>query len=292
MQPSFSSTKPVLYGVWAVLALLVGFGSFVTVGHGDRGVLMNFGAISGTILSPGLHFKVPIMQSVKDISVQIQKKAAVESAASKDLQVVTTTAAVNFGLDPNKVDVIYKNIGDLAAVEHKIIDPTVSDAVKAVTAQYNADELITNREKVRAEIEDQVKSVLATYDVIVNRVNITEFNFSKDYDRAIESKQVAQQRAQQSNYELQQVKIDSQKQVVQAQADAEAQIATAKGQARATVLKAKAEAEAMSIKNRTITQKVLQLTAIQQWNGQPPSVVMGSKGVPFIDLGRFAGNKK
>jgi len=277
------------YVVLAVVFLLVVifFRSFFTiVGPGDRGVLMNFGAVSSKILEPGFHFKLPIKQTVEMLSVQVQKKQSQESAASKDLQIVTTTVAVNYHLDPGKVNAIYRDIGTLSSVENKIIDPAVANAVKAVTARYNADELISNRGKVRAEIEAQVKDSTRPYNVIVNGLNITNFSFSKEYDRAIEDKQVAQQRALKAQYQLQQAQIDSQKQVVEAKAAAKARIERAKGQAQATILAAQAEAKAMTLKNKAVTPAILQLNAIAQWNGKLPGVMAGGQGgaVPFINI--------
>lgn len=291
----FGLIKYALIGV-VLLIVIVFFRSFYTiVGPGDRGILMNFGAVSTKILEPGFHFKLPVKQTVAMVSVQVQKKQSQESAASKDLQIVTTTIAVNYHLDPDKVNAIYRDIGGLSSVENKIIDPAVANAVKAVTARYNADELIANRDKVRAQIEAQVKQSTRAYNVIVNGLNITNFSFSREYDRAIEDKQVAQQRALKAQYQLQQAQIDSQKQVVEAKAEAEARIERAKGQAQATVLAAQAEAKAMVLKNKAITPEILELNAIQSWDGKLPSVMAGGKdgAVPFIQIpqGQNQGHK-
>lgn len=275
-----------LYVIAAIVLIILAAGSVTVIGPGDRGVLMRFGAVQPVIYDPGLHFKLPIMNSVQPVTVQVQKGQTRETAASKDLQIVTTTIALNYHLDPTKVNVIYRDIGELPAVQNKIIDPAVANAVKAVTARYNADELIANRDKVRAQIEAQVKNSTRAYNVIVNGLNITNFSFSREYDRAIEDKQVAQQRALKSNYQLQQAQIDSQKQVVEAKAEAEARIERAKGQAQATVLAAQAEAKAMELKQKAITPEILKLNAIQRWNGILPSVMAGGKdgAVPFIQI--------
>lgn len=274
--------------VMAALFLIAFIGSFYTiVGPGERGVLMNFSAVSNEIFSPGLHFKMPIRQSVKLISVQTQKTQYPESAASKDLQVVTTTVAINFNLNPDKVNAIYRDIGDLPSVSAKIIDPAVSNAVKAVTAEYNADELIANRDKVRDEISQHIKEAVSSSNVIVTAVNITDFNFSQEYNRAIEDKQVSQQQALKANYQLQQKQIDAQKQVVEAKAYAEARIERAKGDAQAIVLTAKADAQAMELKNKTITDRILQLAWIHQWKGDLP-LSTGDSAVPFINLNKMS----
>lgn len=271
------------YGKIALWAVVVIFGlvavstAFTTIDAGNRGVLMYFGKVSNTILTPGFHFKLPIVNTVKQISVQVQKAQTRETASSSDLQTVTTTVALNFHLDPSKINATYQNIGDLPTVNSKIIEPAVSNAVKAVTAKYKADDLISNRDKVKSEITDQVRAALRQFNIIVDSLNITDFKFSPEYDRAIEDKQVAQQRALKAQYQLQQAQIDSQKQVVEAKAAAEAKIEQAKGDAKATILGAQADTQAMELKNKTITDKILKLNAIQRWDGRVP-LFQGSGG--------------
>lgn len=224
------------------------------------------------------------------ISVQVQKTQSSQSAASKDLQIVTTGVAVNYNLVPDRVNKIYRDIGGLQSVDQKIVAPAIANAVKAVTAHYNADELLANRDKVRAEIADQIRSSTRNYDVNIDGVNITDFNFSAQYNHAIEEKQVAQQQALKANYQLQQVQISAQQQVVQAKAEAQARIESAKGRAEATILAAQAEAKAMQLKSSAITPAILKLQTIQQWNGKLPRVMTGESGVlPFLDTAALAG---
>lgn len=287
----FDSPGFVVKAILAFAALIALFSSTVVVDSGTRGVLTTFGDVQKTALRPGLHFKWPFIQGVETMPIRIVKAQTVESASSNDLQVVTTTVAVNFHLDPTRVSKIYRDIGVVDAVYHRIVAPAVSNAVKAVTAQFNADALITQRERVRTAIDQQIRSAVAPYGVLVNAVNITNFKFSPEYDKAIEAKQVAQQRALQANYELAQAKIDAQKQVAVAQAQADANVALANGKAKAILVTAQADAKAMRLKNSSITPRILRLTAIQQWNGQLPSVSGGGTGqgfLPLLDISRFA----
>lgn len=286
-----SFRKILIIGAVIVAVGILFIGSFFTIiGPGDRGVLMNFGAVSGRILDPGFHFLIPVQQSVAKISVQVQKTQSSQSAASKDLQIVTTGVAVNYNLVPDRVNRIYRDIGGLESVDQKIIAPAIANAVKAVTAHYNADELLANRDKVREEIANQIRDSISNYDVKIDGVNITDFNFSAQYNHAIEEKQVAQQQALKANYQLQQVQISAQQQVVQAKAEAEARIESAKGRAEATVLAAQAEAKAMTLKASAITPEILKLQMIQQWDGKLPRVVTGDTGVvPFLDTSALAG---
>ncbi|HWB32800.1 MAG TPA: prohibitin family protein [Acidobacteriaceae bacterium] len=254
--------KIVLYGVCGLIVLVLVFGSFFTIPAGYCGVLTTFGAASQNVLAPGLHFKAPIVQGAVQMNVQVQKNQVTEHAASLDLQDVETTVATNWNINDADASWIYQKIGLEPVLNERIIQPVVSNAVKAVTAHYNAEELVTKRDQVRMQIEDQVRKNLKPYhvNVDVDGVSITDFQFSTDYANAIEQKQVAQQRAQQAEYELQQAKVEAERQVAQAQGQAEAQ----------------------KLLQQTLTPGLIQQQAIQKWDGHLPNVVGGSGVLPMI----------
>lgn len=184
-----------LYGIGGLIALILLFGVFVTIPAGYCGVLTTFGAANQNVLAPGLHFKLPIVQDVVKMNVQVQKNQLTEHAASLDLQDVETTVATNWNIDQSDASWIYQKIGMEPALNDRIIQPVVSNAVKAVVAHYNAEELVTKRDQVRMQIEDLIRNNLKPYHVNVDvaGVSITDFQFSADYASAIEQKQVAQQ---------------------------------------------------------------------------------------------------
>ena len=262
--------------VLVVIVLIFIVTGFYTIPAGERGVLLTFNAVQPGVVLPGAHLKIPFVQSVRTMNVQVQKFSAQESAASKDLQDVSTTVAVNFHLDPAKVDDLYKNVGTAADLERKILAPAVSNAVKAVTARFNAEDLVSNRDTVRKGIETEVRAALGPYSAEIDAVNITDFKFSEEYSHAIELKQVAQQRALQAQYELQKVKIDSQQRVVKAQASAQA-----------TVVAAQAEAKALELKQKAVTPELIMLDAVQKWNGILPTMMTGTETLPMFDMTRM-----
>lgn len=266
---------PVLLIPVALVLVLIMTG-FYTISAGERGVLLTFGAVQPGIIMPGAHLKIPFIQSVATMNVQVQKFSAQESAASKDLQDVSTTVAVNFHLDPRTVDELYRSVGTAVDLEKKITAPAVSNAVKAVTARFNAEDLISHRDEVRRDIEQEIRVALKEYNAKVDAVNITDFKFSSEYSRAIEQKQVAQQRALQAQYELQKVKIDAQQHVVQAQANA-----------KATVVAAEAEAKALELKQKAVTPELIMLNAVQKWNGKLPRMLTGAGLAPMLDISRW-----
>ncbi|HWG10449.1 MAG TPA: prohibitin family protein [Rhodanobacteraceae bacterium] len=244
----------------AIIIVLALFSSFVTVGPGERGVLMTFGAVSHGVLDPGLHLKLPFIQTVKRMNVQIQKSEATETAASRDLQDISTAVAVNWAIDPSDAEWVYQRLGDETALSNKVIDPVVSNAVKAVTAKYNAEDLVEKRDLVADQIKNQIVNALAAYKVQVQGVNITNFQFSQEYTQAIEQKQVAQQRAQQAQYDLERIKVQAEQEVAQAQGQSQAQ----------------------KLLQSTLTPELIQLKAVDKWNGVLPQVVGGTGTMPLI----------
>jgi regulator of protease activity HflC (stomatin/prohibitin superfamily) len=258
MLPSIRKPRLVEIAV-AVLVLLVLWSSFVTIGPGERGVLMTFGAVQHGVLAPGLHMKIPLVQTVKRMNVQIQKSQTQETAASRDLQDVTSEVAVNWAINPLDAEWVYERLGDESQLADKVIAPIVSNAVKAVAAHYDAEQLVEKRDQVRDEIQQQIVVALTQYKVQVQGVNITNFQFSQDYSHAIEQKQVAQQRAQQAEYDLARVKVQAQQEVAQAEGQAQAQ----------------------KLLQSTLTPQIIQLKAVEKWNGVLPQVT-GNGAVPFI----------
>jgi regulator of protease activity HflC (stomatin/prohibitin superfamily) len=251
-----------IFGVAGLVVLILLFGAFFTIPAGYCGVLTTFGAASQTVLAPGLHFKIPIMQDIVKMNVQVQKNEQVEDAASLDLQVVKTTVATNWNIDDSDASWIYQKIGMEPALNERIFQPVVSNAVKAVVAHYNAEELVTKRDQVRTQIDDLIRTNLKPYhvNVDVSGVSITDFQFSTDYASAIEQKQVAQQRAQQAEYELQQAKVEAERQIAQAQGQSEAQ----------------------KLLQQTLTPQLIQQEAIAKWDGHLPNVVGGNGVIPMI----------
>ncbi len=254
--------RVVVFAVGALVALILLFGTFVTIPAGHCGVLTTFGAASPNVLYPGLHIKLPMVQDIVLMNVQVQKNQLTEHAASLDLQDVESTVATNWNIEPGDASWIYQRIGMESALNDRIIQPVVSNAVKAIVAHYNAEELVEKRDQVRRQIEDLIRRNLSPYhvNVAVDGVSITNFSFSPEYETAIENKQVAQPRAQQAEYELQQAKVEAERQIAQATGQAQAQ----------------------KLLQQTLTPELIQQQAIQKWDGHLPTVVGGNGVLPMI----------
>jgi regulator of protease activity HflC (stomatin/prohibitin superfamily) len=159
------------------LIIILTMNPFVIVGAGERGVVLNFGAVQPDVFGEGLHFRIPIMQKIIKIDVKVHKSQTDAESVSKDLQDTRSTIAVNYHISPEKANWIYQNIG--TEYKERIIDPAVQEVVKAITAKYTAVELITQREKVRSEIKDLLKQRLFAYSIIVDDFSIVNFSFSE-----------------------------------------------------------------------------------------------------------------
>ena len=252
---------------FAALILVLTLNPFVVIGAGERGVVMNFGAVQKEILNEGLHIRMPIMQKVVIMNVQVQKGEGQGDAASKDLRQVTTNVAINYHLDPLKVAHIYQSIGTFNQVGERIILPAVSESVKAATAQYTAEELISKRQEVREKIRQLLLVRLAVYGVIVDDFSIVNFAFSREFSNAIESKTTAEQLKLKAERDLERIRIEADQKILQAQA----------------------EAESLRLQKENVTENLIKLRqiemqqrAIEKWDGKLPQVT--GAATPFIDL--------
>jgi len=248
--------------------------SFTTVDAGYRGVVLRFGAVTGRTLEPGPHLILPFVETVRPISVQVQVEKLAATASSHDLQVVHTQVTLAYFQDPCCVTDIWAKLNDDAL--NRVVIPAIQEAIKAQTAQFEAEQLIAQRATVRDGIERYVRDRLTAHHIDVDAVSITDFNFSEEYNRAIEAKVTAQQNALKAENDLNRIKIEAQQKVTQAQA----------------------EAKALEVQKQQITPELIQLRAIemmqQHWDGKLPEVFMsGQTGtLPMIDVLRAASRAK
>jgi len=267
-QPSTSTEfriiKWVLCGI-LVLLLLTVFRPLVIVPAGHAGVMLNFGAVKETPLREGIHFRVPIYQKVVNMDCRVQKAEHDAAAASRDLQTVTSKVAVNYHVELASAAILYQRVGP--EFESRVIAPAIQESIKAVTARYTAEELITRRPEVATKTSEMLTAKLSDYHIAVDRFNIVNFEFSKEFNKAIEEKQTAEQRALKAQRDLERIKIEAEQKVTQA----------------------RAEAEALRIQREQVTAELLRLreienqrVAIEKWDGKLPKVSGGA--VPFIDL--------
>lgn len=217
------------------------------------------------MLGEGIHLRLPLMQKVDLFDVRIQKAETEAAAASRDLQTVTSRIAVNYHVEPDAVGRLYQTVGKGYAAT--IIAPAVQETVKAVTARYTAEELIGRRQDISTEVRTLLASRLQPYGITVDGYNIVNFDFSREFNAAIEAKQTAEQMALKAKRDLERIKIEAEQKVTQA----------------------KAEAEALRIQRQQVTPELLRLReievqhmAVEKWDGKMPQVAGGA--LPFVQV--------
>ena len=262
----------------AVIALIVigviAAAAVTIVDAGHRGVLLHWNAVDLTIapLGEGLHFVVPFADSVVQMEVRTLKFIKATSSASKDLQTVSTEVTVNYHPSVESIHYLYKEVG--LDYESRIIQPAIEEVVKQVTANYNAEELITKRPLVKSDIEIEIGKRLSEFNIQTDVVSITDFQFSALFAQAIESKVEAEQKAFKAENDLRRIQVEA----LQSEA-------IAQGEAKANIAQAEGEALAIRIINQALASNpfYLEWLKIQAWDGVLPLVV-GQDGTPFIQI--------
>ena len=272
---NMNAAKAVVIGI-ALLILIgvVATASVKIVDSGHRGVLLHWNAVdvSSPPLDEGLHFVVPFQDDVVNIEVRTLKYEKETRSASKDLQTVETTVTVNYHPDKESVHRLYKNLG--LDYENRVIQPAIEETVKQVTANYNAEELITKRPLVKQDIESSIRERLNQFEVVTEVISITDFEFSPLFAQAIEAKVEAEQKALKAENALLRIEVE-----------AKQREANAVGVANANIAEAKGEAEAIGIINKALSENpnYLEWLKTQAWDGKLPLVV-GEGGTPFIQI--------
>ena len=269
--------KIVGLAVILLLALIIIGGSSVVVEAGQTGVVLTFGKVSPVVLQEGFHLKIPFAQNVVMINNRIVKTEVTTEAFSKDLQTVSTVIAVNYHVNKSASAEIYKEVG--LGFEDVLVTPAINEVLKAVTANYTAQQLVSSRGDVSVLLDENLNTKLNEYGIMVDDLNIINWDFSEEYITAIEAKQVAEQNLIKTRTEQEQALViantEAQKQIIAAQAEAD---------------KIKLLADATASSNTTIasslTDILIRYETLQKWDGQLPQVTNGSNTLVDIGLGQ------
>ena len=247
-----------------VLVVLLLINPLVQIGAGERGVVLTWGAVSDRVLDEGMHWRTPVAQKIKSLDVTVQKYVSSADAASKDLQSVDAEIALNYHLDPLRVNDIWQQFRGRELQD--LIDPAIEESVKSGMAEFTAEELITQRVAVKDHITNGIKTRIEKYGFLVDAVSIVNFQFSQSFDAAIEQKVTAEQDALAEENRLEQVKF----------------------KAEQVVVAAKAEAEAIRIQAQAINSQggadYVQLQAIAAWDGKLPTQMIPNATLPILNL--------
>lgn len=242
-----------------MLALLMTGCSVVS--PGSKGVRITAGQIQPGTVSSGYYLMIPFLRHTKSLSVRIQKSTIETGASSKDMQQVKAHLAINWHIDSTKVDDFYTRVGFEDDGVMNVLLPAANEVMKSATAKKTAEEILTKRAELKHEIDTGLRAWVANYSLVIDDVSLVDLDFTREFNLAVERKQIAEQEAQQANYVA-----------LKAIKEAEARVNRAKG-----------EAEAQRLLQSSTTPTILQQKAIDKWDGKFPQV-MGNGAMPFINF--------
>ncbi len=273
-------------GIIAVIGIYLFTSAFVVINAGHVGVVKTLGAVQPEPLQEGFHLKKPFIDQVEEVDIRLRKAESQASAASKDLQVVSTRVAVQYSMSGPVMPLTYQKIGRREVVESTLVSPAILESVKAVTAQYTAEQLITKRAEVKIQIQSAIQAfidaTLAQKEVIgalsLANVAITDFDFSAEFNRAIEDKVRAEQEALKA-------KNEKLRRVTQAEAAAAERTLAADAEAYQIEVASKARADAIRLEAEALKDNpaLIQLRIAEQWDGRLPQV-SGGDAIPLLNL--------
>ncbi len=230
------------------------FGCFSTVKTGEIGIKTRFGKITNTYLSEGINFKLPF-EKIETVNIKVQKYENEETleTSTKDMQIVTgIKVVVNFQVEGGQAVELYRNVG--SNYKETVLEPSIQETIKSIISKYTAEELVTKRSDVAIDIQNTLNDRTHKYGINIVSININNFDFSKTYNESIERKAVAEQNALTAQQELETTKAEAEKKKIEAQA----------------------EADSNKIKEKSLTDKIIQQQFIEKWNGELPKVTNGN----------------
>ncbi len=258
----------------------------MVVDAGYVGVVKRLGAVQPEFLPEGFHFKAPFVDVVQKFDVRLSKAESDAGASSKDLQVVRTKIAVQYSMNAALMPITLQRIGTRLVVEKTLIDPAIMESVKAITALYTAEQLITKRDEVKDRIQAQIDSFLNETlrekelmgSLTIANIAITDFDFSAEFNRAIEEKVRAEQEALKA-------KNEKLKRVTQAEAAAAEKTLAADAMAYEIEVQSKARADAIEREAKALKDnpQLIQLRIAEKWNGVLPRFT-GSEAIPLLSI--------
>lgn len=283
---------PIRAGVFAFLAFVavifvftVIFGSWYTIDEGERGVVLRNGA-TVAIADPGLHFKMPLVDTVVKISTQVRAKVYADIPTySKDQQTAMISLSINYRMPHDKVMEIYTQYGGEEGLVTRVIDRRVNELVKTVFGKFNAVSAIQDRTRLNFEVAEAIQKVVHG-PVIIDSVQIENIDFSNAYENSVEQRMLAEVEVQKVRQNAEKEKISAEIVVIKAEAEADAVRAQAQAQADAIRLRGDAEAQAIDARGNALMKNptLIELVQAERWNGSLPTTMIPGSAVPFLNV--------
>lgn len=261
--------KWVLLVILGLLIVITLFNSFKTIPTGFVGVKTQFGKVQNDLLQEGLNGKIPFVERIVLVDCRTKKIEVTSESSSKDLQTVSATIALNYNVNKETANKLYREVG--IDYESIIVKPAILESIKSVMAQYTAEELITKRAEVSSMIWEALSNKIMNKGFDISEFNITDLNFSDAFNAAIEAKAVKQQEVAAAQADLEKQKIQNEKEISIAEKDAKVM-----------------ELQNSQITDKTLQQKALEIKEkmIEKWNGQFPATMLGEDTSALFNLNK------
>lgn len=245
--------KFTIIGVIVVFCLFVLISSFQTIKSGEVGLKVRFGKIVNTKLDEGFNLKIPFIEQIVVVNIKVQKLELITESSSKDLQTIETDLAVNYRIESEKATYLYKTVGN--NYESTILDPAIKESIKATIAKYTAAEVITKRSEVSQKCMEELQAKVQKYGIVIDNFNITNLSFSTEYTKAIEEKQVAEQKLEKAKLE-----------------------------AEAKLVEAEATKKANDLMKQSLTDNLIEKQFIEKWDGKLPTTYAGENILGMFNI--------
>lgn len=245
--------KTVIFGVIGLVILVTVLSSFQTIRSGEVGLKVRFGKIVSTQLNEGFNFKIPYIEDIVIVNIKVQKIELITESSSKDLQTIQTNIAVNYRIESDRASELYRTVGN--QYESVVLDPAIKESIKATIAKYTAAEIITARSEVSQKCMEELQAKVEKYGIIIDNFNITNLSFSQEYTKAIEDKQVAEQKLEKAKLE-----------------------------AEAKLVEAEATKKANDLMKQSLTDNLIQKEFIEKWDGKLPTTYAGDNIMGIFNL--------
>ncbi len=278
-------TAIILTAVIIIAVLVLGITATSTVPAGHTGIVVTFGRVEDYVLNEGLHFKLP-WQQIIIMDNRNQKAQLNFQAFSSDIQQVNVKCSVNYSINKETSQNLYKNIG--VAYYDTVVEPRIIENVKSIIAKYTAENLIKSRDSLSGQTKEMLSPEMDTYGINILSVAIEDIDFTDVFTNAVEAKQVAEQSKLQATIEQEQKNMEQEaeakRKVIAAEAEASVAKIQADADAYAVEVQAKAEAEANQKLAASLTELLVKYNETMQWNGELPQIVGSDSVLPVLDI--------
>jgi len=245
--------KSIIYGVICIFVLITVISSFQTIKSGEVGLKVRFGKIVSSQLNEGFNFKIPYIEDIVIVNIKVQKIELITESSSKDLQTIQTNIAVNYRIESDKASNLYRTVGN--NYEFVVLEPAIKESIKSTIAKYTAAEVITERSEVSKKCLEELQAKVEKYGIVIDNFNITNLSFSEEYTKAIEEKQVAEQKLEKARLE-----------------------------AEAKLVEAEATKKANDLMKQSLTDNLIAKQFIEKWDGKLPSTYAGENILGIFNL--------